>query len=439
MDEMRAQEDAPKEEVVIPENELPRSEQPRSDAWQAAASEGRREARYERIQERRVARQARRGYRSLFWPMVLIGAGVLWLLSNFGIVTSENWAVLVQLWPVLLIAAGLDLLFGRFSAILGSLIGLLTVAVIVGLVLVGPSMGWARDTTFFGMPIVFGDAEVKNRTFSEPLDNVETADVNLDFSFEPVTVSALPADSDELLHADIDYVGDLSYSASGSGSSRSISLQQSYAQVGWFSTGLNRNNMNWDISLSPDVLLDMRIEGSSGAATLDLGELMLSDLEVDASSGSMQLSLPAGDPYDFRLSGSSGALNTTFADGLDMNMTFDGSSGSSTFNVGQDSAFDLNAKLSSGMFTLNLGDGTSGTYELDGSSGSMRITVPRNAAVRVEIRSSGSGGVNLPSDLRQVEQGNDGEGVWQTDGYDSASSQINIVVDMGSGSLNVNH
>lgn len=439
MDEMQKRDDA-EANVVIPENELPPSERPRDDAWQSAASERRRETRYERAHDRRVERRVRRsGYRSLFWPMVLIGAGVLWMLSNFGVVTSENWAVLVQLWPILLIAAGLDLLFGRFSAILGSLIGLLTVAVVVGLVLVGPSMGWARETSFFGAPIIIGgDAEVKSVTFSEPLNGVEQANIDLGLSFEPTTVTALPAGSNELLHADIDYIGELTYDAEGSGTSRDISLRQNFAQVG-FNPGFNSRDMQWDIALSREVPLDLNVDASSGAATLDLSELMISDLVVEASSGAMRLSLPSGQ-YDADLTASSGLLNVSLADGADVNMMLDGSSGGLNFSVGDNAALDLEASLSSGRFTLDLGVGTGGTYRLEGGSGGMQVTVPRGAAVRVEVVDRGSGGINLPSDFQQVEQGgDDGEGVWQTDGYDTASTQINIIVDTSSGGFTVSY
>ena len=94
----------------IREREISREEELR-----AAAEAERRRTEVRPVQQPR----RRRGYRSLFWPVVLIAAGVLWLLSNLGIMTAENWSVLVQLWPILLIAAGLDMIVGRFSAVLG--------------------------------------------------------------------------------------------------------------------------------------------------------------------------------------------------------------------------------------------------------------------------------------------------------------------------------
>ncbi len=52
-------------------------------------------------------------YRSIFWPLVLVAAGVLWLLKSLGQLPELNFWVLLRLWPLLLIGLGLDLLVGR--------------------------------------------------------------------------------------------------------------------------------------------------------------------------------------------------------------------------------------------------------------------------------------------------------------------------------------
>ncbi len=52
--------------------------------------------------------------RSLFWPLALIAAGVVWILVNMGIVASANLWALVSYWPVLLIALGVGLIWRTF-------------------------------------------------------------------------------------------------------------------------------------------------------------------------------------------------------------------------------------------------------------------------------------------------------------------------------------
>jgi len=50
---------------------------------------------------------------SLFWPVVLIGAGVILLLRNLGVLQNFDLQTLLRLWPLILVVIGLDLIFGR--------------------------------------------------------------------------------------------------------------------------------------------------------------------------------------------------------------------------------------------------------------------------------------------------------------------------------------
>ncbi len=53
--------------------------------------------------------------RSIFWPLLLIIAGVLLLLANFGLIRANAWDLIQNGWPVLLIAAGLDIFLGAYG------------------------------------------------------------------------------------------------------------------------------------------------------------------------------------------------------------------------------------------------------------------------------------------------------------------------------------
>ena len=81
--------------------------------------------------------------RSIFWPLVLVAVGTLWLLSGQGIVSSSNvWAVL-KYWPVLLIALGLDILLRWRWPILANLLDLAVVALLVAAIIFAPRLGLA--------------------------------------------------------------------------------------------------------------------------------------------------------------------------------------------------------------------------------------------------------------------------------------------------------
>jgi hypothetical protein len=74
-----------------------------------------------------------RNKRSLFWPVVLIGVGIVWMLYNLDLISNVNLSAAIQLWPLLLIGIGMDLLFGRRFPIVSALIGLVVVGGIVGM------------------------------------------------------------------------------------------------------------------------------------------------------------------------------------------------------------------------------------------------------------------------------------------------------------------
>lgn len=68
--------------------------------------------------------------RDLFWPVIFIGVGLIWVLVFIGRVPSSQALGLLNLWPALLIVIGLDLLTGRRYPWVGALLGVL---VVVGL------------------------------------------------------------------------------------------------------------------------------------------------------------------------------------------------------------------------------------------------------------------------------------------------------------------
>jgi hypothetical protein len=76
-------------------------------------------------------------YRSFFWPVLLLGAGVIWLLINMNIISTENLMILYDLWPILLIIAGLDVLFARKLAFIGALLALLLIAAVIYVLIYG--------------------------------------------------------------------------------------------------------------------------------------------------------------------------------------------------------------------------------------------------------------------------------------------------------------
>src|SRR4029077_20176509 len=86
-----------------------------------------------------------RGYRSLFWPAVLILVGVFALLVNAGFVPVERLDRLADLWPLILVVIGLELVVRRSlpraaAEIAAALIVLLAIGGAAAYVALGPSI-----------------------------------------------------------------------------------------------------------------------------------------------------------------------------------------------------------------------------------------------------------------------------------------------------------
>lgn len=76
----------------------------------------------------------------LFWPVLMIGVGIIAILADRGWLPEENLLMLLNLWPLLLIVAGLGLLF-RGRNWVGALLGVSVVAVIFITVFAGEGLG----------------------------------------------------------------------------------------------------------------------------------------------------------------------------------------------------------------------------------------------------------------------------------------------------------
>jgi hypothetical protein len=220
---------------------------------------------------------------SLFWPLLLIGLGLLLLLQNFGRLPPGVWGALVPLWPVLLVVLGLDMLVGRRSWWGG------VVVTLAGALLVAGALTWAaiRATTLTG-----GETRALIQT---PL-GAQTAAVRLEVGVGDLDVAAL-GPSLSLMEGDV-------VSGGGDGVTQSYGLQGSTGQlqlVQWQNALLTPflyNRMvaptHWAIRLSPDLPLTLDIHTGVGKANLDLSALHLGRLDLKTGLGQTFVTFPAG-------------------------------------------------------------------------------------------------------------------------------------------------
>jgi hypothetical protein len=231
---------------------------------------------------------------SLIWPVILITAGVLFLLSNLGVLDINFWE-LWRLWPVLLILAGIDLVIGRRSA-LGNVIALVLALVViagaVGLVILSPEA------------LNLGPAG-RQMQIEEPLGSVERADFEIGFAAGTLEVGRLQ-DSDSLIQGDLTLTTNRRplWDFSQSGGSAELVLKYATGGVQSWSGRGDR----WDLALSPRVALALEADIGAGDATIDLTGLDVRSLKVQTGAGRSTITLPAEGQFDAKITGGVGQL-----------------------------------------------------------------------------------------------------------------------------------
>lgn len=247
------------------------------------------------------------------------------------------------------------------------------------------------------------DAEVKMGSFSEAIEGATSADVNLGFSVGEMTLKSLTA-SDNLLEADITYIGEIEFTAAGDEHRKLTLKQKSSAETVVKSIKQTigamgkRPDLRWDVRLSPEVPMALRINSGVGKLDCDLSQLKLLQFSFNGGTGETNLVLPAS------------------AQGYD-----------ASFNEGV------------GATTITLPQNTSINMKVNAGVGSVKIHAPGDTAVRVKVR-GGLGDARMPSHYVQVEGRHEfitKSGIWQSPGFEDAAHKIQIDYDGGVGNLTI--
>lgn len=86
--------------------------------------------------------------KSLFWPLFLIAAGVVWLLVKSGNIPSANLWALTHIWPFLLIAAGVGIILKPYWQYTSLALDVLIIGGALLAILYAPQLGWANPSVF---------------------------------------------------------------------------------------------------------------------------------------------------------------------------------------------------------------------------------------------------------------------------------------------------
>ena len=267
------------------------------------------------------------------------------------------------------------------------------------------------------------DAEIKTAHFEELLENAASARVILEPTIGSATVTAL-SDSENLIEADLTYVGEVKFVVEDHETHKLVRLGQHIRNdvfkpikdaIGSFS---RREELKWDMRLTPNIPLDVQINSGVTANNFDLSGLQLTRLGINGGTGKTDLKLPTmGGQYPVDMNCGTGELNVEIPAGA--HIKFD-------------------AKNGTGQTSIVIGSGAVVNAHLVGGIGRCNVTVPADAGVRVKA-TTGLGKINMPQNFIavKVEEFVATVGTWETPNYANAENKIDIQYEGGIGSFNV--
>jgi hypothetical protein len=224
---------------------------------------------------------------SVIWPMVLILAGVIFLLQNFGIVTPQIWSSIGRLWPVILILIGLEIFLSGAGRGIFAVVVILVLAMVIAAVIGMGVVGSAVDAAPAG--------PLTSHTLIQSLQGATSASVSLHLGAGTLGISQLDGGGDDL--AEMSYDGPDKLAPSSSYRVRNGQGQLSYVVHGtppWHLPFANQGNPSGQVNLllAPDVPLTLSIQEGASESRIDLSQLRVSNLDLQTGASHTRLVLP---------------------------------------------------------------------------------------------------------------------------------------------------
>jgi hypothetical protein len=353
--------------------------------------------------------------RSVVGPLFLILLGTILLMNNFDLIPWSIWPRLLKLWPLVLVFIGISLVLshvesGKYHKIGQWLLGGLIIITIALVIAFPQSVTKITDVEPMNM--------VK-KSFSEPLGSLKEADVLLEIGSGNATVSG---NGWELIAIDAQYnqaKGDFVLERVGGSDSGTVRYYRNDS-VKIFS-GIDFTREEHNIVLG-NIPMDLNLDLGSGEIRFTPDGTSLQNMMLDVGSGFIEINAE------------NMGMNPVECHQLKVDI---GSGRITAYGFG-----NLNAR----RFEIEVGSGV-GHFEtdvfpkglvsgnLDLSSGVIRLVLPRTVGIKVQ-GSVGSGGVVIGGH-RYDDDYFDDRGTYVSDNYETATSQFDLRVDIGSGRVEI--
>lgn len=251
-----------------------------------------------------------RGRHGVFWPLLLIALGLVFLLSNFGVISGVSWLAIASLWPLLLILIGLDIAFARRWPL--PTLGAEVAVIAAGLALVAYSPNLSPGI------FVFGDGDgpwVADVT----VPRGDATELSLSLNAGATRAYHVTGGATALVEA---HSPNPELRVRTSGTTRAnVRLDQGSAR------GFVRTTDSSDIQirLAIDVPTSITVNVGAGEFDIDLSDVRLTDARVNIGASSMRFVLPKpSGNVDIRVNGGASSLTIVVPDGVEARISTTG-------------------------------------------------------------------------------------------------------------------
>ena len=249
--------------------------------------------------------------RSLFWPLFLIAAGVVWLLIKSGTISSENLWALTYIWPFLLIAAGVGLILRSFWKYSYILLDVIIIGGALLAILYAPQLGWAHpslsliniDEPFFG-PAEPGSGHIVTETRDVSGFHAIEVDYPAQVLIKPGTKESVKIEADDNLLPEL----------------------RTQVENGVLKISYKRQNTRY-VNPTEPVKITVVVKELDDVEFTSAGELVINDLESDeldvsiSGAGNLDLNDIHVKSLHVSLSGAGSMSASGEADNLDVNIS----------------------------------------------------------------------------------------------------------------------
>ena len=240
---------------------------------------------------------------------VVTGLGVLFLWANLGHLTISIWDLVLRLWPLIIVAVGLDLLIGKrrpWSAIAGILVGMVITAGIFWLVV---NSSFTTSYNSEEVSLSRSGANAARGTISLPVGKLNLA---AGAEGDILLSGGLKVNSNETVNRSVSVAnGVATFNLQGRGMSGFVPFTNRGGQE------------EWTVRLNAEPGYDLDIKLAVGDSTLDLTGLKISSLSVETAVGKTVLTLPENGSFTGKIKAAIGLTEIWVPNGAPVRILFE--------------------------------------------------------------------------------------------------------------------